>query len=56
MLAKAAPSPYSNAPFRPEDQSILSKIVAHWIWFESFVPSHAVQRTWCPPWERQKGR
>jgi hypothetical protein len=27
--ALAAPSHHSNAPFKPESQSILSKIVAH---------------------------
>jgi hypothetical protein len=29
--AAAAPSHHSNAPNKPESQSILSKIVAHWI-------------------------
>jgi hypothetical protein len=29
-LASAAPSHHSNAPIKPESQSILSKIVAHW--------------------------
>jgi hypothetical protein len=29
--ASAAPSHYSNAPNKPESQSILSKIVAHWM-------------------------
>jgi hypothetical protein len=28
--ASAAPSHLSNAPIKPESQSILSKIVAHW--------------------------
>src|SRR5882672_9445100 len=30
-LASAAPSHHSNAPNKPESQSILSKIVAHWM-------------------------
>src|SRR5882757_9282104 len=29
--AAASPSHHSNAPNKPESQSILSKIVAHWI-------------------------
>jgi hypothetical protein len=30
-LAQGRPQvPHSNAPFRPESQSILSKIAAHW--------------------------